>query len=448
MTSSATTKRNSRRQLLLGGIALATPFLWRPREAFACHEYVSPVDGQSGCGAYRRDRDNGSYQDGSSSSGSSGSSSGGNALPAEPSCPPASDVAGGDASRPYLGRQIGCHIYGGGVGNNRFSAYHAYRFRCEYGGNIKSMRWWNRFDWRRPGYHTGNGGRLSIEIHSDSGGNPSGQVLTSTEVIVGPANIDRFPEIAFRQQARLSQGTVYHIVFRQHAPDEGTVSINDVHCFAEPQPRTGYDYWKDSLASMVYGNGRWRVLTEQIPIFELYYTDGTVRGQSWMNGGRSGTSLIEGSSIACQEFRPDGSRSVASISLCAFHKSGSGDLQVQLRDDRGSVLDQAGMACSQLAQIGGDYRGQGNIRWATVALPRRPTISAGRSYSVWLSAPWGTQFGAITAQKGTIWGFRDPKLSTVGYAWRSDNNGASWSWWRVDDIYDREQSLPMMLDFA
>lgn len=441
MTSST---RHGRRQLLLGGLALATPFLWRPRDAFACHDYVSPRDGASGCGAYRRDTAAGIDP-------GAGPGSGGGQLPPTPNCPPASgggSSGGGDAGRPYLGRQIGCHIYGGGVANNRFSTYHAYRFRCEYGGNIKSVRWWNRFDWNRSGYHTGNGGRLSVEIHGDAGGNPSGKALTSTEVIVGPANIARFPEIAFRQQVRLNEGTVYHLVFRQHAPSEGVISINDVHCYAEPQPRTAYGYWQDSLASLEWRNGRWRVLTGQIPIFELYYTDGTARGQSWMNGGRSGTTFIEGSTIVRQEFRPGSTRQVASVSLCAFHKSGSGNLLLQLRDEGGSVLDQTSVASSQLARINGDSRGEGNIRWVKASLPRRPTLSGGRTYSVWLSAPWGVRFGAITAQQGRIWGFRDPKLATVGYAWRSTSNGASWSWWEVDGIRDREQSLPMMLDFA
>ncbi|MDF1586036.1 hypothetical protein PZ740_06525 [Rhodospirillales bacterium YIM 152171] len=50
-------------------------FLLPAAPALACHEYVSPSDGQSGCGAYRRDRENGSYQSGSSSSGSSSSGS-------------------------------------------------------------------------------------------------------------------------------------------------------------------------------------------------------------------------------------------------------------------------------------------------------------------------------------------------------------------------------------
>ncbi|MDX6750494.1 hypothetical protein SH611_11805 [Geminicoccaceae bacterium 1502E] len=74
--------------------------------AFACHEYVSPVDGSAGCGAYRRDQSSGSTggsSGGSTTDGSgsgstdgsggstggntdSGSGGGGEQLPDTPSC--------------------------------------------------------------------------------------------------------------------------------------------------------------------------------------------------------------------------------------------------------------------------------------------------------------------------------------------------------------------------
>lgn len=69
----------SRRPTALRMAGLATllmpAFLFPAAPALACHDYVSPGDGASGCGAYRRDRANGSYKD-STSTGGSGSGSG------------------------------------------------------------------------------------------------------------------------------------------------------------------------------------------------------------------------------------------------------------------------------------------------------------------------------------------------------------------------------------
>lgn len=446
-------RETTRRVILRHGMAMAgaglsslAPF----RQAFACHTYVSPVDGKVGCGAFNRDAASPPPDDVSE-------------LPPTPECeppaPPPPPPASANSALPYDGQYVGCHIFAGNLGNTRYSQYHAHRFRAERTGEVAKVRWLNQYNLERPGYHEGNGGRISVEVRTDAGGFPSGTVLGQT-AIVGPAvELGRMPLVNFQSPIQLTQGQIYHLVYRQHASSQGIVSIDDLDLRVRPETYTIYPPLMNVLASIAWrspGSGKppeWTIIPTRIPIFELHYTDGKIKGQGWVNGGRNHTAEIQGSRQARQEFPMGGtSRRVSEIAFLLYRKTNAGgDLTLQIKHSGGNVLASMTVPRSSISLTPGDSNGNPPMNWVKLAVPGTPTLEAGQTYHVVFSSAAGSEFRAMPAQRGNLFTpFREDKLLSLGKATYSKNSGVSWTDWPVSwgSGYDRSWSLPVLLSLS
>jgi hypothetical protein len=451
-------KRRSvlRQAAAIGGVGVTalTPL----RSAWACHTYVSPVDGASGCLPFRRDMEARESPDPVTDVD----------LPETPECPPSESppppAAVTDSALPYGGRHVGCPLFAGNLGNTRYYEYHAYRFRAERTGGVAKIRWLNQFNLERPGYHSGNGGRISIEIHKDADGYPSGQILGGTP-IMGPAlDLGRMPLVRFSDPIQLQEGAIYHIVFRQHAVREGWISVDDLDLKAVPETFTVNPPWIGALASLAWRSPgftsrgerlppEWTPLPYRVPVFELHYTDGLIKGQGWVNGGRNHLGEIDGNKLARQELKIGGtSRQVRELAFVLYRRTaGGGDLEVRLEHSSGARIASMTVPRASISLTSGDYPGNPPMNWVKLEVPGTPILEAGQRYHVVFSAPHGSSYWAMPTQRGNVFTpFNEDKLQTLGQAAYSQSNGVSWTDWPVSWLrgYDRSWSLPLLASFA
>ena len=143
----------------------------------------------------------------------------------------------------------------------------------------------------------------------------------------------------FTTQPQLTYGTTYHLVFEQLTPNVGKVSVNDLHDWTPPPDGLViFPLQKSKLASIRYENNAWRVMPGYIPIYELAYTDGVAKGQSWMDGGRGCFQNIGGGNVARQSFTMY-DRAAATVYgvYFAFFRTGSvGPVTISLTNSGGT----------------------------------------------------------------------------------------------------------------
>ncbi len=491
LESKSTPHEQYRRSLLrgaaaVGGVGLGGMLGLLPRTAFACHTYVSPVDGAKGCGPYTRDLANNTSDSDSSSSGSStgssssgsgtstgsgdtssgsgtstssgdtssgsgtstssGNSSSGGSTTSTPGAGPGTPSISSSGLNPTLsfgGQYLGCPLYSASKAPNGYWDKHAYRFVAEYTGTVKTVRWENRTG---TGYSVGTGGTIQLSIQTDNGGYPSGVKLGTTAAYANAASIGHFPKLPFTTQPQLTYGTTYHIVFEQLTPNVGKVSVNDLHDWTPPPDGLViFPLLKSKLASIRFENNAWRVMPGYIPIYELVYTDGIAKGQPWMDGGRGCFQNIGGGNVARQSFTMyDRAATVTGVYFAFFRTGTVGPVTISLTSSGGTALSTATIDGNQASiSTEGD---NSPVHW--LYTPIGPTTFAkGGKYYVKFQAAAGSTLNAMPSTDGYFYGFANKAGVYVNRgAQYSTSGGASWgSWPMLGGRVSNWVSLPVFL---
>ncbi len=309
---------------------------------------------------------------------------------------------------------------------------------------MKTVRWENRTG---TGYSVGTGGTIQLSIQTDNGGYPSGVKLGTTAAYANAASLGKFPELPFTTQPQLTYGTTYHIVFEQLTPNVGKVSVNDLHDWTPPPDGLViFPLLKSKLASIRYENNAWRVMPGYIPIYELVYTDGVAKGQSWMDGGRGCFQNIGGGNVARQSFTMY-DRAAATIYgvYFAFFRTGTvGPVTISLTNSGGSALSTATIDGDQASiSTQGD---NAPVHW--LYAPIGPTTFAtGGKYYVKFQAAAGSTLNAMPSTDGYFYGFANKAGVYVNRgAQYSTSGGASWtSWPMLGGRVSNWVSLPVFL---
>lgn len=176
------------------------------------------------------------------------------------------------------------------LANSRIGRYDyklSIRFRAKFSGKITSLRYWNKYDFGRPGYHDGDGGDINISIQADdvtADHLPSGIKLTEY-TIHAPLNAEKFPRIEFPQSVNVVKGRLYHILFENIDPNQqiNYTSLNSIYMKDTPvplQPEISDVYL---ALLMKTGDGDWSIRNGHTPIHELYYDDGRSQGCGYMS---------------------------------------------------------------------------------------------------------------------------------------------------------------------
>ncbi|WGF87861.1 hypothetical protein [Marinivivus vitaminiproducens] len=359
-----------------------------------------------------------------------------------------------DPVQPYRGQYFGCHISGAGLGNTRYWTQHAHRFRCELSGPITGLRWYNVVNSPgQTGYSNGLGGRIQVQIRTDDGGMPGEEVLGETAVLDDPFRLGEYPLVTFETPVVLEEHRLYHIVYRQLAPDRGLISVNDIWAPAVPQPRSGWPFWNDDLASILHGiNGHtgWAIRENHIPIFELHYRNGAIKGQGYTFGGFKDARTIDGPRLVRQRFGMDrGGRTVGQVRLRLWRGfEGDGDLSIRLTDMGGRTIGLAEVPRTAISASEGDRDdATTTIAWVSAVFDRPARLEGGTTYGLVLSAPGGAGYRIASTFKGFFEKFTEDKMwpEETSYAQFSDDGGASWRGWSLWGSHDRaDTDLPVL----
>lgn len=323
------------------------------------------------------------------------------------------------------------------------------RIRAKHTGKLAAIR--PKFIWSdvRPGYASGNGGTIQIQIQTDDGMSshrPSGVVLATLvydqPVVAG----NHFPLLTFSNPPPLVAGQLYHIVYTNVAADPAVnwVSLDHLYMWQGNSPVQPTVPDTDMAMLERTCGGEWVAFTRGTghswtPTIELDYEDGSSQGQGYIQGyGRTTTSgwvnpkPISGAQSVRERFTVSGgTRSVSAVSVRVNRTSGSGPLTVRVEHSDGSLVGQGSVMVPQGA-VSATSNGSS---WVRVAFATPLTLTAGKGYHLVLQSPSDTVHTAHSLEKGISKGYKPTTVFADGHA--EFNNGSGWVGWDEWGILNR-----------
>lgn len=314
------------------------------------------------------------------------------------------------------------------------------RFRAQPGGVFQGIRPYLIWSFAKKGYHGGTGGNLKVELQADDGSpahRPSGQVLATTaqRMTLVPTSSRFFPQLTFDQAPALKPGALYHLVFTNvdADPEANFVSLNACYnkvAGSPQQPRLADGDW-----AMLFRSRRQAAWVERrtpgssesfTPILQVEYANGQAQGMGYVEFWMGAAKPISGPASVREVFTVTGpNRAVGSVAVRVRRVAGAIPLGLTLEQADGKVVAVGQGEGSLIPQT--PPGALGGCGWVVFALPGRPTLVAGRTYHLVLSAPAAGAYEAFPLRKGSDKGFSDATLFPDGHAEFTDGRG--WSGW-------------------
>ena len=341
------------------------------------------------------------------------------------------------------------------VGSNNKYDKVSFRIRAQNTGPVDSIRVYLMAAVGST-YASGNGGIIRCELQTDDGTAhhlPSEKVLAYFQI---DANADQsaktansalgalrngcsFTRLYFTSPALLQAGQLYHIVFTNPTSNP----INNywsVDCIFNRTPLSPMQpaYPDTDLATLIRRtNGSWDNPNAHFtPIYTLYWTDGSVQGQPYMQLGYplgiAGYPVYGTTNKIRQKFRVSGaSKTVSAINVCLYQVGAPPDLTVKLQDFSANTIGQGTVPASRF--VANNY----DPRWGRVTFSNPITLNAGSTYYVEMSAPGGDGsncYKTWSIQNGYIYGFDGDGFvdgsksgnygyyTTDGFSWNTNND--------------------------
>jgi hypothetical protein len=328
-----------------------------------------------------------------------------------------------------------------GVGNVQVGSVNDFdkvsvRFRAQHTGQVDSVRmYWMPGD--KPTYAAGTGGIMRCELQTDDGTVnhlPSGTVLASFQITVNRTgynsanpifgtlkNGDCFVRLYFDSPATIQAGQLYHIVLSNPDPNP-VANYWSIDCLWNHKPLVPKQpaYSDTDLQILVHDGpnpgcgidppNSWGNVSHApcaTPIYTLYWTDGTVQGQPYLQLGYplglSGYPIYGTTNKVRQKFKVSGaSKTVTTMNVEAYKTGSPPDLMVKLQDSSGNTIAQGTIAASTVVAD------PSNPMWGKVTFSRPITLKVGSTYYVEVSAPGGDSnncYYTWSAQNGYNYGF-------------------------------------------
>jgi hypothetical protein len=357
------------------------------------------------------------------------------------------------------------------VGNLQIGSPHnnydlaSFRFRAQHSGSVDSFRGYTMLA-QGDTYSVGNGGTLRIELRTDDGTPnhlPSNIVLASFEHAVNADQLTRkadpifgildsggtsFNKIYFSNPANLTAGQLYHIVFTNTSPQSASnwYSMDCIYNHSTVTPVQAA-YSDTDLAVVTHGPGNsWRnPNAHYTPIYSLYWTDGYVQGQPYLQVGyvlgRMGFPIYGASHKIRQPFVPSDNQIVSAVNACVHRVGSPNALTITLQDSNLNTIATGKVPASKFPTSGIH-----NIRWGKVHFASPITLQKGVKYYVEVSTSGGDAsncYRCWSAENGKNYGF--DSSAADGFkdgAYRGNYgqhmNGADWQ----TDHYD----MPIYFD--
>lgn len=293
----------------------------------------------------------------------------------------------------------------------------SFRFIAGKSVTVDSLRYFNAYSLTKPGYHSGNGGWLLIELRSDDGSpnHAPGRVTLATGTVYSPLNVQKQLLVKFDAPAKLEAGKVYHITFRNcdPAPEINHVSINTMMVFkprdlTKPEQPGLAPLDMQVLARDKY-NTHWRLFKPYhtcTPIFSLY-CDGkvVVPGYGGMESWVAFPRRIAGPEAVRQIFTPFLDVEVKNVAIRVAKSGNPGPLKAVLRTDVGVAHAWGSVLTASYVDtvlIPPNRLGHG---WAVIPFDRPVTLLRGIQYRLEFTAPKGDAYETFPLRDGAEFGY-------------------------------------------
>lgn len=382
-----------------------------------------------------------------------------------------------DNDLPWGGVMYGNPVAGdnpGFIGKYGYQA--SYRFRAYHTGTVKKInvnnRTYNIVDgkkykdgaecdkWIAGAYHTGDGGRILVEIRTDDGtGKPSNTVLArATEeyrpvpnnaplICTGSNGMKHYASrsgmnhtktVKLDRTVKITAGAVYHIVLNQTQPSTGRIAADGMLIFNRPNLHGGPFFgnvWtilqRDSASQAWKDRSDERDVT-LMPKFALFYDDGTIAGPNYNPIGVLGTVLgksiyVGGARRIRQVFTVhDQDFTITGVWVRAGKIRETNDpLKVEVK--RNTTVIASGTIPASAYRVSTSNMRDGVADWAYVRFNDPVVIRKGTKYSLEISASSGPYAVLFNAEGGEDYGKFGNWSGGEDRAEYSTNGGNKWN---------------------
>ena len=302
----------------------------------------------------------------------------------------------------------------GGSGNRRV----AYRFRASSTSRLRSIRVYVMGP-DHSGYGAGTGGTWQVTVQPDDGSTqhrPSGKVLASATM----QPTKTFPVIRWSTAASLKRGRLYHIVFTNVDPNASSnyASLNGVFTYrrtARRQPAFTNRIWAQLSRS---AGGGWSESSNTVPIMQLNYANGVVRGVGYMEVWIRAAKNVSGHQKARETFKVRGAnRRITRVAVRLARVSGSSPLRIRLERGNGKRVASCRVPASKITS-------SGNASWVGCKFRTPRTLRSGHRYHLVVKTAADTSYSIYVIRKGSMYGFSSRTYFSDGHA--QYNAGGGW----------------------
>lgn len=354
----------------------------------------------------------------------------------------------------------------------RFQHQASIRFRAEHTGTADEVILYNRVtqsgtEWnnilqkfktpeaavqymRDSGVHSGDGGKIHIEIRNDNGaGLPANTVLATGTRDYKPVgghpdkvgtidgkdyftgkSFEPMPNIKLDRLVSLDAGKLYHIVLNQVEPATGDVSMAGAYSTQLQNPIGGPYYgcshrilWRNSAQET------WKSDTHLLPLYAVKYTDGSTTGQ--MMVGNNATEMpINGPQLVRQNFTMlTAPRRVDGFYIRLRRHVGTNPLYISFFENRKQLftINQP----SEKVPLSTGVKTNVNVPWIFVALPKTIELKTGSTYTVSFTTDVTTQYyiGVSEPLNQTLREIKNVWGAKGSQAQNSTDGGRTWLDW-------------------
>lgn len=338
------------------------------------------------------------------------------------------------------------------------------RFKSDYSGTLARFRLYWKYN--AKGYSSGDGGDIRISLRNDDGTASHNPVSTALATLTFSPRINsggdiRFKDLSFSSPPSLVKGRIYHLHFENVDPNKSYnwISINNVYNHSRSvsllQPTEPVSEW--ALLSRL-GTGGWQYTAGFCPILALGIstsggsTPNVYQGNGYMEfwGASSNGVRVGGSTMLRQSFRATESLRIGGVSVSAGRYGGTGSLKVELLSSTGAVLGSGTISSGNFpyalssSNCPVKMSGEKCHVWAYAQFSNAPSIVAGQSYFVKVSASSGSDYRFNFPRDGSIQYGWPAGTVVSGRAERSTSGGSSWSgitYWGVSNRSDADMEF-------
>ena len=263
-----------------------------------------------------------------------------------------------------------------------------------------------------------------------------------------------FEPIEFKPGTYLKKGAIYHIVFENIDPDPMTnwVSVDGLFHPDGIGRLLNHLPPPDGLTALSRaGTAKWDESSKTLPIVSIMLdgdkqhlaAKGSEFGLGYIGGWGSGNSIPAVTKIvaARQTFVTDRRRSISEVNVHLGHITGTGDVAIELRDDRGHVLRSVNVSSDRFPSLNAcpwrSYYGSTPDPdascgiWVRRVLNPPLIVDAGTRYSLVVRGNGSAKFAMHLVEKGLSYGFGNATVFSSGSSDMSLDGGATWQPWVI-----------------